>query len=335
MSISRTVVLLSLSILVSLPIALCQAGWEKHGPPVFSPGEGETWDNTSIISSWVIKDGDRYVMWYSANNGDSWGVGRAISFDGINWTRDPPTPVLTTGPDQYDSVYIWGSCILTEDGGYRQYYTGADESNIWTINMATSPDGVNWAKYDGNPVLTPGPSCDFVGDPCVIEDGETYRIWYTCLNRTVGHYEIEHATSPDGIAWTKHPSNPVLIPSDDGPDAFSVRDPCVIRIGDTYEMWYRGITKDWTICHATSSDGVQWIRNPDNPVLTGEPGAWDEKVWFPSVIREDDIYRMWYMSGTTDEAGFAILPIGEPLVILVLVSLPYILGRSRILTRAP
>lgn len=39
-----------------------------------------------------------------------------------------------------------------------------------------------------------------------------------------------------------------------------------------------------------------WIRHPSNPILgVGDPGSWDEnRVIFPSVIKEASIFKMWY-----------------------------------------
>lgn len=313
-----TLIILGFVVLASQN-GLCQIDWVKHdGNPVFMTGPGESWDNKTIISPWIIKEEELYVMWYNANNGKTMTVGRATSPDGINWIRDPPNPVMMPGPHPYDSKHIFASCVLRDDQGYRMWYTGTNLDNVWTICLATSADGLIWAKSPSHPVMQPGPDwCDGtgVGDPCVIFDEGAYKMWYTCYNRSVS-YTIGYATSPDGINWEKHPNNPVLRPAQEGPDSGTVRSPCVIKNGDLYEMWYRGISTDWTVCYATSSDGISWTRYHGNPVLHGEAGGWDEKIWFPRVILEENRYSMWYVSSNTDVVGYAYSPIPERLLLV-------------------
>jgi predicted GH43/DUF377 family glycosyl hydrolase len=182
------------------------------------------------------------------------------------------------------------------------------------ICLATSNDGIWWDKHPVNPVMEPGEWFDGerIGDPWVIHDEGIYKMWYTCQNRPEIVYGIAYATSPDGVSWTKH-TEPVLLASGDGPDSGTVRDPSVLRTDRGYEMWYRGIGEslEWTVCYATSADGITWTRYPENPVLRGDPGSWDERIWFPRVLAEEGRYSMWYTSADDDEIGYAYLPIGQ------------------------
>ncbi len=269
-----------------------------------------------------------YRMWYDAGNGSVHALGLATSQDGLHWDKDPRNPILLPGPGEYDSAFIFGPTILRDEFGYRMWYTGMDSSNSWTICLATSPDGIRWAKYAGNPVMVPGPDWydgSGVADPCVILDDGVLKMWYTAYNRTTS-YSIGYATSLDGIAWTKHHANPVLIPSREGADAVTVRGPCVLKTSRGYEMWYRGINVNWTICYASSHDGIAWIRVAGNPVLRGSPGDWDAKVWFPRLLLEDERYSMWYCSDTQDEIGYAYSPVAEGFALLTISALCMIIG---------
>jgi hypothetical protein len=52
---------------------------------------------------------------------------------------------------------------------------------------------------------------------------------------------IGTADSPDGVSWTKSPSNPVLVPGAPGdPDQDGVGSAGVVLDGSTYRMWYTG-----------------------------------------------------------------------------------------------
>ena len=73
-----------------------------------------------------------------------------------------------------------------------------------------------WTKHPQNPVIvTPGGcsgdwDCRTIHSVSVLLDGDTYRMWYVArAGQDVA--SIGYATSPDGIAWTKHPGNPVIV----------------------------------------------------------------------------------------------------------------------------
>ncbi|MCK4652818.1 MAG: T9SS type A sorting domain-containing protein [Candidatus Cloacimonetes bacterium] len=192
-----------------------------------------------------------------------------------------------------------------------------------------------WTKYEGNPVLDPGPPGawdeNVVVHPSVLFDGTTYHMWYSnyvnalCVN-------IGYATSPDGITWTKYDdptttsppfaqSDPVLNPGEPGEwDDARVSHPKVLLLDTTYYMWYSGSDNyissgPSSIGRATSIDGITWDRDPDNPVLTpGTAGSWDNpRVDGPSVIYDDNAYQMWYSGGDfiAWRIGYATSPDGS------------------------
>lgn len=160
----------------------------------------------------------------------------------------------------------------------------------------------DWAKIEGNPVLTPGAAgqWDDVGvEMCsVLIDGTTYHMWYSGYDGF--RFRIGHATSQDGIIWVKDTLNPVLNVGSPGSweDMF-VTSPCVIRNGATFHLWYDGGDGTFErIGHATSPDGRSWTKDPLNPVLdVGQSGSWDDLQVFPmggSVIFDGNNYHMWF-----------------------------------------
>jgi len=98
--------------------------------------------------------------------------------------------------------------------------------------------------------------------------------------------------------WEKHPDNPVLDLGSSGTwDDYHVHAPAVLFDGTEYQMWYSGSDgSPWRIGYATSSDGIVWVKHPDNPVLDlGESGTWDDDYVFgPSVLFDGTEYQMWY-----------------------------------------
>ena len=90
--------------------------------------------------------------------------------------------------------------------------------------------------------------------------------------------------SHDALAqfvWTKDPLSPVLSGGSSGAWNQNVFNPCVLYNADSarYEMWF-GATADitagtYSIGFASSKDRVTWSIHP-TPVLSPDPGAWDE-----------------------------------------------------------
>jgi hypothetical protein len=77
---------------------------------------------------------------------------------------------------------------------------------------------ISWIKYTGNPVLsgTEGQwdqNIDFIGS--VLFHDNQYHMWYSAKQPQSDH-KVRHATSPDGINWTKDPDNPVFENGDPG-----------------------------------------------------------------------------------------------------------------------
>jgi hypothetical protein len=172
---------------------------------------------------------------------------------------------------------------------------------------ATSPDGFNWVKYEGNPVLTVGDAGSWDSlvalITAVVAEGGGFRYWYWG-GATTTSFAIGAGSSTDG-KWPE----PVFWPRTVGWDRLAVGFPMVVQDGGVYRMWYSGGPG---ICnaigHAVSADGINWVRQPLwEPVLTrGVPGEWDAACIFsPRVVLEGDTAHMWY-NGINNQDVFAI-----------------------------
>lgn len=196
------------------------------------------------------------------------------------------------------------------------WYTGADSLvGIMRIGYATGPDGINWTRQNGDdPVLvadSTGWNTLHVRSPTVIFNPISikYEMWYAGDYDSANRGRIGHATSTDGIIWDKDDSyvldwgtsgawddrsigyHTVLFDSTD-PDA-------------PYKMWYSGYSGGlpWEIGYATSLDGTNWTRDPENPVLNaGAPGVWDSRLVInPTVLLDGTGYKMWYEGSSSSD----------------------------------
>ena len=205
------------------------------------------------------------------------------------------------------------------EGIYKMWYTHG-ESNITiagttvAIGYATSPNRVTWTVQEATVLDGIGGGDwddDSAGSPCVIKDGDTYKMWYTggttdgSLSGTVP--AIGYAYSDNGTDWTKH-DGAVLDGIGGGNwDDDSVGSPCVIYDSDAdkYKMWYTGGTTGGTlettelaIGYAESDDGITWTKH-DGAVLEKSGGAWDSSgIGIACVVKVSLVYHMWYTGAT-------------------------------------
>jgi hypothetical protein len=129
-------------------------------------------------------------------------------------------PILQAGELGEWDHYLWGGFTGTavkKGGTYYLYYQGAsdyrtsyDETVLWrAIGVATSPDGINFTKYDNNPVLTWFPNDNgeegaASGGATLGEDGEIVMYYgaNTEQSATLVNADGRLATSADGVVFT-------------------------------------------------------------------------------------------------------------------------------------
>jgi uncharacterized repeat protein (TIGR01451 family) len=186
--------------------------WNVHaGNPVLPAGGAGSWDEMESSTPTVIKDGGTYKMWYMGCNPDYsvCSVGYATSADGVAWTKYAGNPVLTGTAGEWDEDAVWGPSVIKNGSIYMMWYQSDDE-----IGLATSPDGIDWIKHAGNPVLSEGWDGAGIVGTSVLLEGSTYKMW---VRSGTGESDgIGYATSSDGITWMMYGGNPVLTPGDPG-----------------------------------------------------------------------------------------------------------------------
>ncbi|MGA8904763.1 MAG: hypothetical protein WB661_07120, partial [Candidatus Bathyarchaeia archaeon] len=144
-----------------------------------------------LSSPSVIKVGSTYTMWYGEfgavniatsstaydnwDNGTNGNNGGAPVFTPTCYGYNPPSvpwcygadPVLA--PGQWDSDYVYAPVVVYDPAAnnFKMFYSGQDGSGespftqyygaLDQTGFATSPDGINWTRYSGNPIIAPVP----------------------------------------------------------------------------------------------------------------------------------------------------------------------------------
>jgi predicted GH43/DUF377 family glycosyl hydrolase len=253
---------------------------------------GVSWNKTNAIRDTFFTGLKGNVIDLTTGDGGVW-----LKASPTEWVKYSSNPIMTNGPASWDQSGVSSSYVIYNGTGYMMWFTGTGPDA--RIGLATSPDGITWTKYSGNPVLSVGTSSTWdsnnVATPCVIYDGQVYRMWYQGSITGTNRYNIGYATSTDGINWVKYASNPVLRSNAGDWDNGDVSAPRVIYDGVQFKMWYTGstLTYNHRIGYATSNDGITWAKHSNNPILTNSTAS-TEGVGGLFVVQQNNSYLGWY-----------------------------------------
>ena len=234
-----------------------------------------------------------------------------VNWDNLpyNWFDQPVNPLIRKGNTQYDNLGVSQPIVLEEDGTYQMWYSGLSDSNKSYIFYATSTDGLRWTKYELTPVLYPGSSGSWddlhVSNGLIIKENDEYKMYYVGYHDYTQTWKVGLAISTDGINWTKD-QQPVL---EGGTWDKFIQPTSIIKIGSTYRMYYSGsdeLESNWKIGLATSTDGVSWEKFSGNPIMETTL-QWEQPyLKYPSIIYENDMFKMIYQGGGTNTNAFGI-----------------------------
>lgn len=164
----------------------------------------------------------------------------------------------------------------------------------------------------GVPLLPMGPAGsiddDKTGPRVVLKFGPTdYRMWYEAVPAP-NDSKVGYAVSTDGRTWTKLGALASLNPSTDWEGGVNgeVSPNSILIENGVFKLWYHSFGNDdkRRIGYATSTDGLNWTKNP-NPVLdVGPAGSLeDQYVVEPRVFKIGSQYRMYYTANEVGNSG--------------------------------
>ena len=180
--------------------------------------------------------------------------------------RPGPALLAGTGADTWDRKIRERGFVFREGNLWHLYYTGYNEarSDARYLGYATSPDGLVWSRWPGNPLTTTG----WVEDVDVVKDGDIYYMF------SEGRIDIAHMlTSKDRIHWQEQGNLDIHYvdgrPLSPGPYGT----PTVWREGGRWYLFYE--RRDQGVWLATSYDLKTWTNVADDPVLARGPDRYD------------------------------------------------------------
>ncbi len=87
--------------------------------------------------------------------------------------------------------------------------------------------------------------------------------------------------------WTRHP-NPIIDLGDSAWEEIHVADPHVIFFKGKYLMYYMGKGNVWQVGLAESSDGIEWYKHDDNPIINASEEWCDGCVSLSGIIQHNE-----------------------------------------------
>ncbi len=245
---------------VEVPAALKDFSAYRDNPVFTGRGPGH-WDAVIRERGWILRDGDRWRLWYTGYDGEKSSIkrlGLATSSDGLHWTRHPANPLC--------EGCVEDMMIVPHDGRLYMFAEGEHDR----AELLISQDGLRWEhrgtldirRVDGKP-LSPGP----FGTPTAFYRDGTWYLFYERRDEAVWL-----ATSKDLEVWTNVTDEPVLRPGPHAYDSSRIALNQIVEHGGRFYGLYHG-TDDtdspalWTSNLAVSDDLRTWTKLSGNPLF--------------------------------------------------------------------
>lgn len=234
-------------------------------------------------------------------------------------------PILSLGGlGEFDEFGTYPVSVIRDGAQIRAYYAG------WTrcesvpfnvaIGMATSLDGATFVKAGSGPVLSYTPDEPFVlsGPKIRRFDGVWYlwyiagRKWKVVDGRAEPVYKIRMASSPDGLAWTRHNRDLIdsRVEADEAqasPDVFYANGKYHMFFCYRYSGNYRGKEFGYRIGYASSTNLHDWVRDDSKAGIDVSDSGWDEEmISYPHVFELDGQTYLAYLGNQVGRHGFGL-----------------------------
>lgn len=236
-------------------------------------------------------------------------------------------PVLSSGKlGTFDEHGVFPFSVLRHDNKLLGYISGWNRRKSVSVDTAiglaiSRNDGKTFERIGDGPVL--GPSLHepyLVCDPFVRNFNDVFHMWYIYGTswKSAGAeepertYVIAHATSSDGVNWTKEGRPIITQKHEDECQAL----PTVIQLGSRYHMLFchrhtfdfrTNSANAYRLGYAYSDDLVNWVRNDERCGIEATASAWDaEMMCYPNLFACNGQIYLAYNGNEFGRHGFGL-----------------------------
>ena len=273
--------------------------WFRDVPETARMKTGSVGFYTNLVMGFPV-----YQIWYIARldrTGDSmdtdyladWGLGTAVSENGVDWLAHEANPIITARDDRWDARGINAMHIARDDANDRyvvayQGYNYEGSTLAVGTGAAESKDGISWTFPDAaEPLMQGDPTSDdiYISWPSAIYANESGLITGYLSGSGLDEFgfqgqelDLFAAELSEDLARWKVFSEPVLRAGPEYYDVAAITTAAVVKYGDTLYMFYIG-AEAWetvlggarkpvreTLNLATSTTGITWTKHPGNPL---------------------------------------------------------------------
>lgn len=187
----------------------------------------------------------------------------------------------------YDDCGVLNASYVDLGSYQLHYYSGITLGQTvpfrFFASVARSDDGgISCYKLSRAPLLGLSEVDPYLtGSPCVLHDGERFRMWYSSGTSWEMHngaprhfYHVKYAESDDGVSWNRQG----IVCLDYLGNEYVVARPCVRRDPDRYRAWYSHRGDQYAIGYAESDDGVKWTRLDHLAGIERSQSGWDSEM---------------------------------------------------------
>jgi predicted GH43/DUF377 family glycosyl hydrolase len=238
-------------------------------------------------------------------------------------------PVIELGAlGAFDEHGIFPFSPMWDNGKVVAYTCGWSRRVSVPVETSTGlvfsdKEGKTFERIGDGPVFSSSLNEPFlVGDSFVIKRNGIYHMWYmfgvrwidNIYEETARVYKIGHATSPDGINWTRDGLGQII------PDKLN-RDECaalptVFEKNGLFHMifCYREAigfrndkSKAYRLGYAYSDDLLHWVRDDENIGIDVSDEGWDsDMMCYPNVFEADGKHYLLYNGNEFGRHGFGV-----------------------------
>lgn len=191
-----------------------------HDKPVLTLGRPGTFDDSGIMPSWIVNQGNKKYLYYIGWNSEvtvpyRLAIGLATSDNGgQSFNKISEGPICDRSLDE--PFFSTAPCVLPEGNRWRMWYvscTGWETISEqpeprYHVKYAESSDGISWQKSD-HVCIDYDDDTGAIGRPCVYKEHGVYKMIYSYRGirgyryNPSQSYRLGYAESADGLVWTR------------------------------------------------------------------------------------------------------------------------------------